>query len=577
MRRSVRNKLVLLAAMVILIPLIAVGTVNYYVAKSELDSVGKLGLQNGTYAILDLISVLDEEVQNGSITLEEAQETAKEKIVGSKNSDGTRPISNPAKFGENFYFYALTNTGIVEAHPSLDGQNIYDLQTNDGRYFIREVIEKAETGGGFVRYDWPTPTNPDKYSPKITYSLVDPVWGWIIAAGTYEIDFNSGANKVLFSTLFTILFALIGGIGLFWFFSSRMTSYIKQVMNMTSDIAKGKLTGENIPLTTTDEIGILASNVNDMRESLNEMVGHTRISSDKMRNSSEMLSAITEEATASADEIHHAINEISRGAVVQSEEADNAIGKVENLSSLISSATDRYSTIINEMHQMTTLQSTGVEKVFNLEISSSEFTTVIDALQNNFKQLSTRMNEIQTIVQTITSISEQTNLLALNASIEAARAGEHGKGFAVVADEVRKLSEDTNIATTRVRDLLIHIKRDTESADAQMKHTLNISDSQVITIQETKEAFASLSTSITNISDLITSMDSEMNDMDRNRQTVVQAISEIASVAAQSAAATQEINASVDEQKTAIESIMHSSLELHEEAELMHDLVKRFT
>lgn len=61
-----------------------------------------------------------------------------------------------------------------------------------------------------------------------------------------------------------------------------------------------------------------------------------------------------------------------------------------------------------------------------------------------------------------------------------------------------------------------------------------------------------------------------MNEMDDNRQVVVGAISQIASVATQSAAATQQVNASVDEQKIAINSIMQSSLELQTEGNSCH-------
>lgn len=76
---------------------------------------------------------------------------------------------------------------------------------------------------------------------------------------------------------------------------------------------------------------------------------------------------------------------------------------------------------------------------------------------------------------------------------------------------------------------------------------------------------------------LISSPSIGMNEMADNRLIVVNAISEIASVATQSAAATEQINASIDEQKSAITSIMHSSVELHTQAERMHELVYRFS
>lgn len=575
--KSVRNKLVSLSIIVILLSTGLVGTVNYMVVKGELDQVGRDSLKNGTLGILELIAQLDTQVQNGKLTLEEAQESARTQIVGNKIEDNKRSIDNPVKYGDNFYFYAFQDSGMVETHPSLEGQNISDLQTEDGRYFVREMIEAANAGGGYVRYDWALPSNPDIVAPKITYVEKDKHWGWIIAAGTYEMDFNAGTNNVLYYTLGMTILATIIGVSLFWFFSGRMTTYIRKIMVITSDIAKGKLTGDDIPVTTEDELGILASNVNNMKHSLHEMVNNTKDSASQMRVSSEMLSAITEETTASADEIHQAINDISKGAVVQAEEAEMAISKVETLSSLISNATDKYSEITENMNIINQSQENGRQKVDVLLQNSSEFTQVIEELRTTFSSLTSQMKEIHQVVQTITSISEQTNLLALNASIEAARAGEHGKGFAVVAEEVRHLSEDTNEATNRVRNLLQRIEVDTANSDSKMIHTLQLSQNQAMSITEVKGAFTFLTESIHDITKHLVSLDKGMNDMAENRIVVMNAINEIASVATQSAAATEQINASIDEQKSAVTSIMHSSMELHTEAERMYDLVERFT
>lgn len=575
--KSVRNKLVSLAIIVILISTVLVGTVNYIVVKGELDQVGRQSLKNGTLGILELIAQLDAQVQKGNITLEEAQESARTQIVGKRVEDNKRSIDNPVKYGDNFYFYAFQDSGIVETHPSLEGQNIAELQTEDGRYFVREMIEAAKAGGGYVRYDWALPSTPEIVAPKITYVEMDEHWGWIIAAGTYEMDFNAGTKNVFYYTLGMTILATIIGVALFWFFSGRMTTYIRKIMVITSDIAKGKLTGDDIPVTTKDELGILANNVNNMKHSLYEMVNNTKDSASQMRVSSEMLSAITEETTASADEIHQAINDISKGAVVQAEEAEMAISKVETLSSLISLATNKYSEITENMNIINSSQENGRQKVEGLLQNSSEFTQVIEELRTNFSSLTNQMKEIHQVVQTITSISEQTNLLALNASIEAARAGEHGKGFAIVAEEVRHLSEDTNEATTRVRNLLQRIEVDTANSDAKMIHTLQLSQNQAISITEVKGAFTFLADSIQDITKHLVSLDEGMNDMAENRIVVMNAIKEIASVATQSAAATEQINASIDEQKSAVNSIMHSSMELHTEAERMYDLVERFT
>ena len=125
----------------------------------------------------------------------------------------------------------------------------------------------------------------------------------------------------------------------------------------------------------------------------------------------------------------------------------------------ISEELNKSNGIVKNAHKISSNSSRSIERL----------TQHINDASSHIEQLQKDSNQINDIIDVITSIADQTNLLALNAAIEAARAGEQGRGFAVVADEVRTLAEKTGASTQEVRDMIARIQEGTKSVSESME------------------------------------------------------------------------------------------------------------
>jgi len=91
---------------------------------------------------------------------------------------------------DDLYIFAYDFDGTVLAHggdPSLVGRDLIDLEDPNGVPVIRELVDLARNGSGWLFYAWPNPQADDAVKPKLGYVVaVDD--DWFLGSGTYGPD-----------------------------------------------------------------------------------------------------------------------------------------------------------------------------------------------------------------------------------------------------------------------------------------------------------------------------------------------------------------------------------------------------
>ena len=96
------------------------------------------------------------------------------------------------------YVFVATWDGVGKSFPAT-GKNMLETKDANGVYIVKELIEKAKAGGGFVKYVMPSIRGVQS-KPKLSYAAPIPEWEWYIGAGVYidEIDTIIAKNQQIF-------------------------------------------------------------------------------------------------------------------------------------------------------------------------------------------------------------------------------------------------------------------------------------------------------------------------------------------------------------------------------------------
>ena len=146
---------------------------------------------------------------------------------------------------------------------------------------------------------------------------------------------------------------------------------------------------------------------------------------------------------------------------------------------------------------------------------------VIGALQAEVQQINALLNDI-------TSIADQTNLLALNAAIEAARAGEAGRGFSVVADEVRALATRSQNSTVEIGQIVERMNASSTRSVKEMEKAAMAADGGIHLVELVTTAMDELSQIIVKVQAMADSVASATEQQDMTSNSVSENVTRIA-------------------------------------------------
>ncbi len=150
---------------------------QFQVYKEDKKATIKSELRTLTNLAYNLVESQHNQYQSGQVTLARAKQEAKQAL-------------KQVNVGETGYIFAINTQGLLEAHIAREGENIYDEQDEDGRHFIRAMIQaalKSKPGQVlFMIYPWRNEILGDRYPrQKIAAYRYFPEWDWIIATSGY--------------------------------------------------------------------------------------------------------------------------------------------------------------------------------------------------------------------------------------------------------------------------------------------------------------------------------------------------------------------------------------------------------
>ena len=340
-------------------------------------------------------------------------------------------------------------------------------------------------------------------------------------------------------------------------------------------VAKGDLTVK-INTKKSDEFKALTHGISDMTVNMQTLIGEVKEVGETVNGSAVSLSGTAEELLEATKGISRTVEEIGQGIVQQAEESERCLNQMSNLSDQINQVYTNTNEIEHIANNTQNVASEGMQIIGELSDKSKATSEITQDVIKQIQEFEVQSKKIQSFVNIINEIASQTNLLSLNASIEAARAGEAGRGFAVVAEEIRKLADQSLNAAKQIQNTVKDI-------DVQNKETVNTAEkaesivaSQTESLTKTVRVFDNITSHVDDLANNLNNILNRLKNIESAKDDTLNAIQNISAVTQETAAASEEVNATVLNQIDSVERLRKSANVLQDDAKILQEAIKIF-
>lgn len=469
---------------------------------------------------------------------------------------------------DSSYVYVVKNDGTMLYHPTQEkvGQPVENA-------VIKGVVQQLQDGTkpdtAVVEYVFNGTT---KYS---AYTILNNENILVLTAD--ESEALSGITVVTGVAIGISAIVVLLAIIICFIVGRRLMRPLVKVSTIIEEIANGDINADfGMVKESNDEIGLIIEKMKELTQSLGNIVGRIRNSSDTMSANSYELNDTSSQTLAANNEISKAVEDVAEGSTGMA----SSISKInENLEEMSRETKDINESVNEIKNQTTAVQDSSKimnDKVKSMQDSSHKMDDGISAISKRIETVNTTVDKVSNIVSVIEEISSETNLLSLNASIEAARAGDAGKGFAVVAQEIRVLSDNTNTELENIKQIISSLVEECRYCVQASGTIVEDNAKQKEEIKAVLDEFGSLDEQIQKtaekadeIEELVTAM-IELND------DITKSSNSLTDVSAANAAATEEMNANIEELNAMMNGVSEMAGHMNDESDGLKEALSFF-